>query len=386
MPPRRKASKTFGHHYVKHNYHDHSQDTPLTNVDYEALRIASPNGQNDFESLSGAEIPCRKTRGKARNFPKKLHELLEHAEAKGLSDVISWKIHGRAFSINNAEEFCEKIMPSYFNQTKITSFFRQLNIYGFIRITHGCDKGAYYHELFLRGKYFLTTRILRQKVKGTRVKGLLSPETEPDFYSMPYVMGSLSIPTVTASASPNVAPYDLMLTKPSSSCLTNFSSLSFHQKSFDEKPSHFRLMKYDTFFNDVTDADTFSSGSSQWKDDMLDDFSAQQETFDVMRHLYQMKCTNFVKDEADVGTFSSASSQCKEYIVDVSSFDCKGTFTMLQKHETSFELQYKTSDIAQKNKCVEVDTLSMDDQVHDLVHYSLQECNLLCALLQDMTE
>mmetsp|Transcript_3105 Transcript_3105/g.4265 ORF Transcript_3105/g.4265 Transcript_3105/m.4265 type:complete len:214 (+) Transcript_3105:873-1514(+) len=78
-------------------------------------------------------------------------------------------------------------MPRFFKQTKWTSFQRQLNLYGFQRITKGPDTGAYYHELFLLDREFLAARIVRQKVKGTGIKGANNPEEEPDFYSMPPV-------------------------------------------------------------------------------------------------------------------------------------------------------------------------------------------------------
>jgi hypothetical protein len=52
-------------------------------------------------------------------------------------------------------------MPLYFRQSKITSFQRQLNLYGFIRITQGLDRGGYYHELFLRHKAFLCGMMVR---------------------------------------------------------------------------------------------------------------------------------------------------------------------------------------------------------------------------------
>ncbi len=90
--------------------------------------------------------------------------------------------------MHKTKEFVETIMPRYFRQSKLTSFQRQLNLYGFARITRERDKGGYYHELFLRGKLFLANRIQRNKVKGTKIKAVTSPETEPDFYSMPFVV------------------------------------------------------------------------------------------------------------------------------------------------------------------------------------------------------
>jgi len=76
-------------------------------------------------------------------------------------------------------------MPRYFRQTKLTSFQRQLNLYGFRRITQGADAGAYYHELFLRGRPQLCMRMVRQKVKGTGHKQPTDVGSEPNFYSMP---------------------------------------------------------------------------------------------------------------------------------------------------------------------------------------------------------
>lgn len=69
----------------------------------------------------------------------------------------------------------------------MTSFQRQLNLYGFNRLTRGPDAGGYYHERFLRSKEFLCNKMIRTKVKGTRFKAASSPDQEPDFYSMPFV-------------------------------------------------------------------------------------------------------------------------------------------------------------------------------------------------------
>jgi HSF-type DNA-binding len=79
------------------------------------------------------------------------------------------------------------LLSRYFRQTKLTSFQRQLNLYGFNRITRGPDSGAYYSEFFLRWRVFLCKHMIRTKVKGTRFKAASNPEHEPDFYTMPTV-------------------------------------------------------------------------------------------------------------------------------------------------------------------------------------------------------
>jgi hypothetical protein len=79
------------------------------------------------------------------------------------------------------------VSDSWFRQSKFPSFQRQLNLYGFKRLTAGRDKGGYYHELFLRGKRFLAHRIQRIKIKGTGARKPSSPETEPNFYRTIYL-------------------------------------------------------------------------------------------------------------------------------------------------------------------------------------------------------
>lgn len=158
-----KTAKQNDRHFVVHNYHDHAND-----VD-----------ENDAE-----EEPHRRRGGVSIAFPIKLHAVLDQVEADGLGHVISWQPHGRCFVVHKPKEFVDHVMPKYFRQTKLTSFQRQLNLYGFSRLTRGNDAGGYYHELFLRGKEYLCKKMTRTKVKGTRFKAASSPESEPDFYQM----------------------------------------------------------------------------------------------------------------------------------------------------------------------------------------------------------
>lgn len=120
--------------------------------------------------------------GVATPFPLKLHQLLEEHL---FDDIISWLSHGRAFIMHRPQEFLDKVMTKYFKQTKLTSFQRQLNLYAFRRISSGPDKGAYYHELFLRGKPVLCNHIYRLRVKGNKIKSASCPDNEPNFYRIP---------------------------------------------------------------------------------------------------------------------------------------------------------------------------------------------------------
>jgi hypothetical protein len=208
--PQQKNFVGFPRHYIQHRYHDHSRDAPLE----KEINLNSEDCIYVQDSLAKKNFNVRLPN--KEQFPLKLHRLLDTVRNNGYDSIISWQIHGRAFKIHKADEFSNAIMPIYFRQTKLASFRRQLNIYGFLRITQGLDKGAYYHECFLRGKIFLAERILRQKLKGTMVKGVPCPESEPDFYSMPYVevVALESPPKIVASISEQKSSSSLQISSP----------------------------------------------------------------------------------------------------------------------------------------------------------------------------
>jgi hypothetical protein len=333
MAPQSMATKQYERHYVQHTYNDHSQDTPSSEDEYKLLlRSSQTDTEYNYEPIA------LKKCGPATKFPVKLHELLENAEVCGFSDVVSWKIHGRAFSVHNVQEFSKSIMPLYFNQRKITSFFRQLNIYGFKRITQGHDKGAYYHELFLRGKQFLTSRILRLKVKGTMVKGLPNPDAEPNFYSMPYVTDASSFPTLSVSALPTFGLSELLLPKSSFDLLSDITTLSDDEATAGERASH-DYQKNTCFLHNEDDLNAIFSG----------------------RDVYEYSMPGFLH--------------------------CKNSGTLLQQQENSFAALYAARDFTLTDTWAADDTLLLDDELDDsLQHYSLQECYVLRTILQDMTE
>lgn len=99
---------------------------------------------------------------KNETFPIKLYRMLFEAEEEGKQDVVSFAPSGRAFYIHKPEQFMADIMPRYFTTTRMASFQRQLNLYGFRRLTHGPDKGGYCQQHFIKGKRYMCNKIKRK--------------------------------------------------------------------------------------------------------------------------------------------------------------------------------------------------------------------------------
>jgi hypothetical protein len=112
------------------------------------------------------------------NFPAKMHAILSRSD---LADVVTWLPHGRAWRILKPREFEVRVIPSYFEHNKFSSFIRQANGWGFRRITKGPDRNAYYHELFLRGIPHLSKRMKRP---GPSKKPSVDPDHEPDLHKI----------------------------------------------------------------------------------------------------------------------------------------------------------------------------------------------------------
>ncbi|XP_035893272.1 probable serine/threonine-protein kinase yakA isoform X6 [Anopheles stephensi] len=80
-------------------------------------------------SETGAGVPA---------FLAKLWRLVEDTET---NDLISWSTDGRSFIIQNQAQFAKELLPLNYKHNNMASFIRQLNMYGFHKIT-SIDNGG----------------------------------------------------------------------------------------------------------------------------------------------------------------------------------------------------------------------------------------------------
>uniref|UniRef100_A0A0K0FQ72 HSF_DOMAIN domain-containing protein n=1 Tax=Strongyloides venezuelensis TaxID=75913 RepID=A0A0K0FQ72_STRVS len=90
-----------------------------------------------------------------------------------LDHIIEWDESGLSFHIKDPYAFCKEVLPLYFKHGNLNSCVRQLNMYGFRKITTiekssliGCqnagDNLEFSHTYFIRGRYDLLCNIKRK--------------------------------------------------------------------------------------------------------------------------------------------------------------------------------------------------------------------------------
>ena len=187
---------------VIRSYKDYSI-LPVNTTIEDLIKIDGGEGirpkTNGTEGGRGRRGPCQ-----SATFPAKLYEILSKTE---LSDIITWMSHGRSWKIIDQVRFSNEVIPQFFAQSKQASFMRQVNGWGFIRITQGCDQNSYYNELFLRTKVHLVKFIQRRS--APKKSGL---ECEPNFQDFlplppnPTEMTIVSSPLLPPRLPPELPP------------------------------------------------------------------------------------------------------------------------------------------------------------------------------------
>eukprot|EP00934_Nitzschia_sp_Nitz4_P002679 Nitzschia sp. Nitz4//scaffold22_size323478//22591//25338//NITZ4_000495-RA/size323478-processed-gene-0.381-mRNA-1//1//CDS//3329542899//2669//frame0 len=140
-----------------------------------------PHHQHQHPTTTLPSDAARTGPGGDATYVLTIHEMLEDADAEHHTHIVSWQPHGRAFKIHNEELFVRDVMPRYF-KAKIGSFRRWLRAWGFVRMTEGKDRGAWYHRYFVRGVTTLCRNMTRQQMAQAMVNWPPAGQV-PDFYS-----------------------------------------------------------------------------------------------------------------------------------------------------------------------------------------------------------
>jgi hypothetical protein len=101
----------------------------------------------------------------------KLYRLLAEAERMDQIHIVSFTPNGQAFKIHDPDVFMKNIASMFFRQGHFSSFVRQLNFWGFERLSHGPDRGGFCHPCFVRGHPEYMANIERQIILPRKKKG-----------------------------------------------------------------------------------------------------------------------------------------------------------------------------------------------------------------------
>jgi hypothetical protein len=123
-----------------------SQQKNQTSYNSYYSRVPAPTKQKNVrtEDLLSPAILKMASSAKEPTFPVKLHMILSNP---AFDDIITWLPHGRSWTIHNQKAFEERVIPLYFRHGRFASFARQVNGWGFRRVTQGSDYNSYYHEV-----------------------------------------------------------------------------------------------------------------------------------------------------------------------------------------------------------------------------------------------
>ncbi|KAJ3706641.1 hypothetical protein LUZ61_010346 [Rhynchospora tenuis] len=96
-------------------------------------------------------------------FLTKTYQLVDD---HSIDDVISWNTDGTSFVVWRPAEFARDVLPRFFKHSNLSSFVRQLNTYGFRKVS---DRWEFTNENFRRNEKRLLRDIRRrQKLSPTR--------------------------------------------------------------------------------------------------------------------------------------------------------------------------------------------------------------------------
>ncbi|XP_073157013.1 heat stress transcription factor B-3-like [Henckelia pumila] len=93
-------------------------------------------------------------------------------EDSATDEVISWNADGTAFVVWQTAEFARDLLPKLFKHSNFSSFIRQLNTYGFRKVT--TSRWEFSNEMFRKGEKDQLCEIRRRRAWSSNKPKLLS--------------------------------------------------------------------------------------------------------------------------------------------------------------------------------------------------------------------
>jgi len=94
----------------------HTEFANDSTMDWSSSNSVSASEQDEYDksiAKGGVTVP----------FPWKLHNMLDAMDRDGDHSIVQWQPHGRAFVVHDPKQFVSIIMPTHFNQTKVSGVF-----------------------------------------------------------------------------------------------------------------------------------------------------------------------------------------------------------------------------------------------------------------------
>ncbi|KAH9255442.1 hypothetical protein BASA81_006561 [Batrachochytrium salamandrivorans] len=120
--------------------------------------------------------PPSSTEVRQQKFKPFIPAAYEMVQDEANADAIRFSEDGTQVEIRDIAKFSDVVLPKYFKHKNLSSFIRQLNMYGFIKCDAvGESKHTFMHEYFQRDHRELIGKIERKSVKAKKHEHIANP-------------------------------------------------------------------------------------------------------------------------------------------------------------------------------------------------------------------
>jgi len=122
------------------------------------VKVCEHYSKMDIYDIEVENNPAIVVQGNVPAFLLKLWKIVEDPQC---NELIAWNQDGRTIKIFDQNEFSKQILPRYYKHNNISSFVRQINMYGFRKIVDNVNGGLkqdnvqqweFFHRYFQQGK------------------------------------------------------------------------------------------------------------------------------------------------------------------------------------------------------------------------------------------